>query len=459
MQTLAFLGATTFLLSLFLTPVFRNRSSRKTAGKVPRIGGVPVVLACVLGCALVLSTGLKGNETAWAAKGLILHLLGPALLLFTIGLIDDLRRVEPWHKVACQVFAAFLAYWAGVRMQVVAGHHLGGWSLPLTVVWILLCCTAISMINAIEGLAAGVGVIAAFATFVVALLEKNLVLAVAAIPLAGSILGFLPYDFSPSTILLGESGSLLIGFMLGCYSILSSQTSEAFLSIAVPLLVLVVPFFDTIFVVVRRFIRRQPFAATDNSHIYHRLLNRGFSPRKVMIVLYVYCAISAIVSLLILHSQSLGLVIVLFCAAAWIWIRHISYAEFSAARRMLMEGSYRRKLHAEITLRSYESRLKAASTPEEYWAVAVEGLNEFGFYEAQLSIAGSTFEWRSDAPAIGSWEVSVPIAEFDCMRLSRAFDTGAHAHGFAPFVDLLRRSLTVKRGLFLSYNRARAAAS
>lgn len=381
-------------------------------------------------------------------------LFGAALLVFLVGLIDDLRRIEPWHKVLVQILAAALAYWAGVRIVSMGGIRIGGWGLPLTVIWIVLCMTAINVINRIDGLVAGVGVIAAGATIVVALLQNNLVLAVAAIPLAGGILGFLPYSLSPWTIPLGESGSLLIGFLLGCYSILWGQRSGTFLSMAVSLLVLTVPLFDTGFVTVRRFLRRQPFGATDNSHIYHRLLNRGLTPRKVMIVLYVGCAISAIVSILIVKNQSLGLVIVLLFVAAWIWIRHLGYAEFSTARRMFLEGAFRRKLNAEITLRSYESRLKAACTPEEYWVVVAEGLNEFGFCEAQLSIAGSTFEWRCDIPFFGTWEVSVPITEFDTIRLSRAFDTGAHAHGFAPFVDLLRRSLTAKRGTFLSYNRA-----
>lgn len=386
-----------------------------------------------------------------------MHLLGAALLVFIIGLVDDLKGIEPWHKIVLQIIASCLAYWAGVRIVRLGGIHIGDWSLPLTVAWILLCSTAIDVVNRIEGLAAGAGVIAAFATFVLALFQNNLVLAVCTIPLAGSILGYLPYSFTPPKIFLGESGSLFIGFMLGCYSILWGQRSGTFLSMTVPLLVLTVPIFDTIFVAVRRFMRRQPFGGADSSHIYHSLLNRGLTPRKVMIVLYLCCAMSALASLFILKNQSLGLMIVLFCAAAWIWIRHLSYAEFSVARRMLMEGSFRRKLNAEITLRFYESRLKAASTPEEYWAVAIEGLNVFGFYEARFSIAGSTFEWRRDTPSFGSWEVSVPVAEFDNIRLSRAFNTGTDADGFAPFVDLLRKSLTVKRGIFITYNRSRNA--
>ena len=386
-----------------------------------------------------------------------MYVLGAAMLVFLIGLVDDLKRIEPWHKIVLQIIAACLAYWAGVRIVKLGGIYIGDWSLPLTVAWILLCSTAIDVVNRIEGLAAGAGVIAALTIIVLALFQNNLFLALCTMPLAGSILGYLPYSFTPPTILLGESGSLFIGFMLGCYSILWGQRSGTFLSMTVPILVLMVPLFDTIFIAVRRFLLRQPFGAKDNSHIYDRLLNRGLTPRKVMIVLYLYCAMSALASLFILKNQSLGLMIVVVCAAAWIWIRHLGYAEFGVGLRMLIEGSFRRKLGAEITLRSYESRLKAATTPEEYWAVAVEGLNVFGFYEAQLSIAGSNFEWRCNTPSFGSWEVSVPVTDFDNIRLRRAFNSGAHADGFAQFVDLLRKSLTTKRGIFLSYNRSRNA--
>lgn len=449
------MGATTFLLSLFLTWIVRNRFRENSGSTALLIGGIPIASACLVGYAFLVAIGLSHPNRP--SLGFILPLFGAALLIFLVGLIADLKRLEPWHRVLFQTIAACLAYWAGVRIVTVGGIRIEFWSLPLTVAWILLCSTAINVVNRIEGLAAGAGVVAACATFVFALLQNDLVLAVCAIPLVAGILGFLPYSFASPTILLGESGSLFIGFMLGCYSILWGQRSGTILSMAVPLLVLTVPLFDTIFIAVRRFLRRQPIGAADHSHIYHRLLSRGLTPRKVMIVLYLSCAMSAIASLFVLKNQSLGLAIVLFCVAAWIWIRHLSYPEFSVARRMLMEGSLRRKLHAEITVRSYESRLNAASTPEEYWAVAVEGLNEFGFYEAQLSIAGTRFEWRCDTPSFSSWEVNVPIAEVDNIRLSRAFNTGAQAHGFAPFIDLLRRSLTVKRGIFLSYNRSRSA--
>lgn len=415
------------------------------------------MLACLFGYALVLAAGLKVSHAIWASRDFLLGLLGAALLVFAIGLIDDLKHIEPWHKVMGLIIAACLAYRAGVHIQVLAGFAVGGWSLPLSVLWILVCASAVNLINGIDGLAAGVGLFAACTTFVVALIQNDLVLTAAAVPLAGSILGFLPYNFRPPRILLGESGSLLIGFMLGCYSILWSQRTGTVLGMTVPLLVLAVPLLDAMLIVLRRFLRRQPLAAVDTAHLYHRLVNRGLAPRRATLVLYVCFAIGAIVSVLILHSHSPWMMIVVFYAAAWIWIRNRGYVELDVAGQMFMEGAFLRQLNAEITLCSYEGRLKAASTPEEYWVVVEQGLNEFGFHEARLSIAGSTFEWRRDTPSFSSWEVNVPIADYDCIRLRRTFGTGSHANGFAPFVVLLRRSLTAKRGIFLSYRRVSEA--
>ena len=415
------------------------------------------MLAYLLGYALVLTSSSKVSHSVWASRELVPYMLAGALLVCTIGLMDDLKRIEPWHKVIGQLVAGGFAYLAGVRIHAIAGYDVGGWSLPLTLIWLAICSTAINLIKDIDGLSVGVGLVATCAAFAFALLQNNLVLALAAIPLAGGILGFLPYNFSSPTILLGESGRLLIGFMLGCYSILWGQRSGPVPGFAATLLVLSVPLFDAMLVVARRFLRRQPLGASDATHIYHRLLHRGLTPRKVTLVLCVCSAIGAVISVLILHSRSSWMVIVLFYGIAWILIRELGYVEFGIARRMFTGGILLRQLNAELTLRSYETRLKSASSPEEYWQIAVEGLNEFGFYEAQLSIADSRFEWCCNTAPFGTWEVSLPIGEFDCLHLSRTFGTGADAQGFAPFVDLLRRSLSVKRGMFLSYRHASKA--
>jgi UDP-GlcNAc:undecaprenyl-phosphate GlcNAc-1-phosphate transferase len=423
--------------------------SRKTKA-IPRIGGIPILFAYLAAYALLLGAKSEASYVIWQSMGLVTHLLPAAALILAIGLIDDLKGIEPWHKVVGQIVVAFLAYLAGVHIRAIGTYQVGGWSLPLTVAWIFTCSNAIRAIDVVDGLASGVGLIASCTTLIAALVQNNLALAVAAVPLVGSILGFLRYDFNRSSIHLGESGSLLTGFLLGCYSILWSQRSITILGALAPLLVLFVPLLDTTLSMLCRFLRRKPFWGIDTFHIYNRLLSRGLTPRRVRLVLYACSAISATASLLILNNQHVWLVIVMFCGAAWIWIQYLGYIEFTVAGRLFTKGSFRRILNAEIALQSYEVRLKAASTPREYWAIVEEGLKDFGFYEAHLSIAGSTFEWQCDTPSTSVWKVSVPISDSDCIRLSRAFGSSTYSNACAPFIDLLRRNLPLKRAIFVS---------
>jgi UDP-GlcNAc:undecaprenyl-phosphate/decaprenyl-phosphate GlcNAc-1-phosphate transferase len=453
MHSLIILGATAFLLSLFLTPAVKNLAHGRAAGAVPRIGGIPIAFAYIAAWALLLATNPKSSHGIWQSLGLLLHVLPAAALVFSIGLISDLKRIEPWHKVVGQIVVALVAYGAGVRIQTLGVHRVGLWSVPLTVAWILIFTNAIRVIDVVDGLASGVGLIVSVSIFFAAFLQHNPAVAFATAPLAGGILGFLRFDFNRSTIRLGESGSLLIGFLLGCYSIWWSQGSARILEAMTPLLVLSVPLLDATLSTLCRFLRRRPLWEIDPTHMYNRLLNRGLSPRKVRLVFYACSAISAAASLLILSNQRPWLVIAMFCGAAWIWIQYLGYTEFTVAARLFAKGGFRRMLNAEIAIRSYEARLKAASTPGEYWQVVEEGLKEFGFYGAHLSIAGSTFDWQCGAPPSSVWKVNVPISDSDCIRLSRAFGSSTHSSACAPFIELLRRTLPLKRAIFVAVGR------
>src|SRR5262249_46286320 len=153
-------------------------------------------------------------------------------------------------------------------------------------------------------------------------------LAAATIPLVGALLGFLRYNFNPATVFLGNSGSLLIGFLLGSYGILWSQKSATILGMTAPLMALAIPLLDTLLSLVRRFLRRQPLFVGDRGQIHHRLLDRGLTPRRVALIFYALCGIAAVFSLTVATNQFEGLVLVVFCGAAWIGIQHLGYVEF-----------------------------------------------------------------------------------------------------------------------------------
>src|SRR5207245_2267878 len=160
-------------------------------------------------------------------------------------------------------------------------------------------------------------------------------------PLAGALLGFLRYNFSPASIFLGDCGSLFIGFILGCYAVIWSQKSATLLGMTAPLMALAIPLLDTGLAILRRFLRGQPILAGDRGHIHHRLLDRGLSPRTVALLLYGVCSIAALFSILALRDRYTGIVIVVFCGMAWIGIQHLGYTEFGAARQLLAQRTFR----------------------------------------------------------------------------------------------------------------------
>src|SRR5439155_1277877 len=132
----------------------------------------------------------------------------------------------------------------------------------------------------------------------------------------------------PATIFLGDSGSLLVGFLLGCYGVLWSQKAATILGMTAPLMALSIPLIDTALAIVRRFLRGKPIFEGDRGHIHHRLLDRGLSPRKAALVLYACCSFGAVGSLLMMNQSFSGFVIIIFCLMTWIGVQHLGYVEF-----------------------------------------------------------------------------------------------------------------------------------
>ncbi len=289
-----------FALSLVLTPLCRDvalrwgwvdhpdRSRRAHTRPIPRIGGVPVLLACVLSVALVAG--------AWPAMSTLL----PALaVVFACGLYDDLYGLSPWQKLVVQTLAAALASAAGVRIDHVGAHAIPTlWGAGLTIVWLVASMNALNLVDGVDGLAGGVGFLAALTIVTSALLHGHLALALAAAPLAGALFGFLRYNFAPASIFLGDCGSLTLGFLLGAYGVIWSHKTDTLLGMAAPLMALSIPLLDTVVAIVRRAWGGQPIFRGDRRHIHHRLLDRGLTPRAVALLLYAVSGVGGVLSLL-----------------------------------------------------------------------------------------------------------------------------------------------------------------
>jgi UDP-GlcNAc:undecaprenyl-phosphate GlcNAc-1-phosphate transferase len=456
MYSLLFLGFTSFVLSLLLTPVVRHFSHRwglvdqpdhgrkLHTSPIPRLGGVAILAAYLLAFAALLLSPLQAVHLIKDGLPLAFRLAPAVAIIFFTGIFDDIHSLRPWHKFGGQIAAGIVTYAVGVQVEGFGGYTLPHWlSLPATVFWLVLCTNAINLIDGVDGLATGVGLFATATTLLAALLQNNIDLALAVAPLLGCLLGFLRYNFNPATIFLGDSGSLFVGFLLGCCSIIWSQKSATILGMTAPLLALAIPLLDTSLALVRRFLRQQPLFTADRGHIHHRLLDRGLTPRKVALLIYGLCTISAMLSLTIMSPNFQGFAVILFCAGAWIGIQHLGYVEFGVAGRMFIEGAFRRHLNTNIALQMFEARLVSATTADECWKVVQDSGKEFGFHTIDMTLAGRRYEYCNGGLPQPSWTVRIPLSERDFVELTREFDSNAHS-AVAPFADSIRKTIGPK---------------
>ena len=410
---------------------------------VPRMGGLPLMLAYLGTFGVLPLLPMAANQFGGTGFQMGLRLFPAAALVFFMGLVDDIRGLKPWQKLACQIPAAAIAFWAGVAIRGVGGVGISAaLSFPITLLWLVGCANAFNLIDGIDGLAAGAGLFATITIVIGALLTDNVPLAIATVPLAGALLGFLRYNFNPASIFLGDSGSLTIGFLLGCYGVLWTNKATTALGMTAPLMAFALPLLDTAVAIARRFLRRQPIMAGDSSHLHHRLLARGLTPRKTALILYAVCGGAAGLSLLgsVAKDQYRGLIILVFCAAAWIGVRHLGYVEFSVAGRMVAGGIFRKHLNNQLALHSFEQALAAAATDDDRWLVICEACRGFGFSRAELRLNGRRFEENlANTNGDPVWNLEIPLAGDGHLRLACCFGDARLPTVLAPFAESLHR--------------------
>jgi UDP-GlcNAc:undecaprenyl-phosphate GlcNAc-1-phosphate transferase len=380
MNQIYVMGAVAFALALILTPVVRDvfRSYqildkpgvRKVhAYPIPRVGGIAIVLA--YGATLIYF-----DNALPAPSALVWQILPGAAVIFLVGLVDDFFNLPALTKLMGEILGAGIVFALGLRVDTVAQIQLPTLvSLGATLFWLLLCTNALNLIDGLDGLCAGMGLLATLTLFGAAQLNNNVMLSSVTFPLVGALLGFLIFNFNPATVFLGDSGALTIGFLLGCYGMAWTEKTATMLSITVPLLALSIPLVDVSLAVVRRFISRRPIFGADRRHIHHRLLDRGLTPRQAVLVLYLAASLVALLAILLSTPQIgrfQGPVIALFCLLALLGIRQLRYTEFNLAGQMLFGGELMRSLDRKVRLESLRTSLDDAANDKEWWGVLLD---------------------------------------------------------------------------------------
>lgn len=321
----------------------------------PRMGGLAVI------CGLVVAMLVYRLMAPTIWDHLIhefllggLPTLGALTVVLLVGLRDDRHGMRAMTKLAFQGLAACLLYADGFRIEriflfgfTVDFGYLG---LPATCFWFLACMNIWNLIDGMDGLASGVGTIVSITLLLAASTMGHVDVAFVAASLAGALAGFLMYNFHPAKIFLGDTGSLLIGLMLGMIAVRGSLKSGMTVAILVPVLAMGLPIVDTSLAIVRRWLRNLPFSVADRGHLHHRLMAFGLSQRQASLFLYSFSVLLCASALASVSLQS-DTMAVLFAALGTVGLGVVF-----AARRDECKGFYD-DLRLRLRQRSLERKI------------------------------------------------------------------------------------------------------
>lgn len=310
----------TFIMALFFTPLSMKfahmvnaidspESHRKIHNKpIPRLGGLSIFFAVIFG------TLFFSNYPTIKLIGII---LGSTIIVLT-GVLDDIYDLSAKTKLALQILAASIVVIFGIRIEIFTNFFgstdyiaLGLLSIPATIFWIVGITNTVNLIDGLDGLAAGTAFIASVVLAYISLINNRYETAVLLIVLAGSTLGFLPYNYNPARVFMGDSGALFLGFYLSIVSVLGAVKGATALAYFVPVLALGLPIFDTSFAILRRFFKNKPIMTADRGHLHHRLLDIGLTHKHAVLILYLISTLLGLSAMFFLLSKYISLIITL----------------------------------------------------------------------------------------------------------------------------------------------------
>ena len=301
------------LISFMATPLVKKLAFKVGAVDVPkddrRVHKEPMPhmggLAIFAGVAISMLIFLPLNKSTLSI------LLGGTVIVIG-GVIDDLWDLKPKYKFGFQILAGLILIIGGSRIEFITNPfaesttllYLNWLSIPITLFWIVGITNTLNFIDGLDGLSAGVAMISSLSLMVVAGRFGYTHITIISAVVAGACLGFLPFNFNPAKIFMGDTGALFLGFMLAVISIEGVMKSVATIAVIAPILILGVPIFDTTFAIFRRLLNGQSVAAADKGHLHHRLLNRGFSQKRAVLILYGISAVFGLFAILVSQANS-----------------------------------------------------------------------------------------------------------------------------------------------------------
>ena len=327
------------IVSFLATPLVRRlafkigavdvpRDSRRMHDHpIPRLGGLAIFLG-------FLVSVLAYAEIDIEMQGILIG----AVIIVVLGIADDIHSLPAKFKFVVQIIAALCAALHGVAIEVINNPNifsdneywvLGGWGIPISVIWIVAITNAVNFIDGLDGLADGISTIGALTMLILALILGEHEISLVCGALVGACVGFLPYNLNPARIFMGDTGSTFLGFILACVSIQGLFKYYAVISFLVPFIILGLPIFDTASAIIRRLLKGQSPMVADRSHIHHKLIDMGLNQKQAVSTLYIVSGVLGHSAVLLATSGGaktalfiLALVICAVVAVRAIWPHH-----------------------------------------------------------------------------------------------------------------------------------------
>ena len=301
------------VISLFMTPIAKKIAVKVGAIDIPKderrvhkkpmplMGGLAIYISIIVASLIFLAVD----------KTLVSIIIGGTIIVIS-GIIDDIKGLSPRMKLLFQIIAAIVLIFGDVKIDALTNPFtqssnlipLNGFSIPITIFWVVGITNTLNLIDGLDGLASGVAMIASLSFLFVANKFNYIQVMIMSSIVAGACLGFLPYNFNPAKIFMGDTGALFLGFILAALSIEGVMKSVATIAVVVPIIILGVPIFDTTFAIFRRLLNGKSIAEADKGHLHHRLLKMGFSQKKTVLILYSISAIFGLCAILIAKTNS-----------------------------------------------------------------------------------------------------------------------------------------------------------
>lgn len=310
-------------VALKIGAVDKPNKRRVNTVPMPSMGGVGIYLAFVF----------SGYVFFRHAIPLVLftHIVIAAGIVVVTGIIDDIYELSPRQKlIGISLAAIYLFFIAGIKMDHIKVFGLNEFILPgwlsfiVTIIWILAITNSINLIDGLDGLASGVSIISLITIGIVALFHFQgplSFISVMIFMLVAAIAGFLPYNFFPAQIYLGDTGALFLGFMISTFSLMGLKNATI-ITFLTPIVILGVPIADTFFAIIRRKVNRKPISSADKMHLHHRLISMGFTHRGAVLTIYGLSIIFSMIALIYNYLSTVGVVVLsialLFCVELFI---------------------------------------------------------------------------------------------------------------------------------------------